>query len=69
MDEIVFSETRHGVMEPKRGRLTKLVRFLNNNIDVIERYCDLVMAAALWGLAAWGFHKILERLAAAMGAA
>jgi len=38
-------------------------------MHLIERCFELILATALWGMAAWGFHEFLERLSASMSAA
>lgn len=68
MDEIVLVETRSGVMESRPNRLERFIRFLDGDFPT-DRVVELIMAAALWGMAAWGFHEFLERLFASMGAA
>jgi hypothetical protein len=68
MDEIVYSETRPGVMEPRQGLFKRVVHFLAEEFPT-ERVLGLVTAAALWGIAAWGIHEFLEKLSVAMGTA
>lgn len=68
MDEIVLVETKLGTMEPQPTRLKKVIRFLEEDFPT-ERVLDLILGAALWGMAAWGLHEFLERISASMGAA